>query len=39
MAAAAILNFNKRVILGPSDPCIANIYMQAEFCAMKLNFI
>jgi len=33
MAAAAMLNFDKTVIFGPSDPCIANIYLQTKFDA------
>jgi len=37
MAAAAILNFNKSAIFGPSDACMANInvYLQTQFSANR----
>ena len=30
MTATSILNFNKSIILGPSDPCMVNIYLQTK---------
>ena len=37
IAASATLNFKKSVILGPSNPCVVNIYLQINFGANPLR--
>ena len=39
MAFAAVLNFTKSVILGPSGPCMANIYLQIIFAANRSRYM